>query len=643
MRRSVVLLAGMLALTWRSCATDAAEFIWVEKGVCRAPIVVPEDAAPGTVEAAQSLADYLEKISGARPVILTGMPTPRPERAVWVGMQAGIRPLFPGVALDFVHPEEILLACNGRHLLVAGRDRMVGANQTEYGTANAVFTFLQDRLGVRWFWPGPLGEDIVPQDTIASKPFEYRFHPRFRQRNMRWNLPAEKRAGATVWWNFQRTRGSLGMSAGHAFVDWWEKYHRAHPEYFALRGDGTRTPDPKGGPTTVKLCVSSPGVSTQWLENAVQQLAADPSRIMVSASPNDSGGWCACDACRAWDHPAGEPMSLYGKPHVVLTDRYVKFWNILARGLRTHLPEREVFVGAWAYASYRTPPVAEVLDKRVAIGFVGNFPLENEALRQKEKAMFQAWAGKAQTLIFRPNLFWYSGGALGMPSISRRKTIEDFRFLAENHCVGIDVDSHLDHWATQGVQFYLMAQLMYDPLRDGNALLEDYYRRAFGAAAGGIEQYMALMDDAHDRLTELPGWRPSTSLRFQVVANCLQIYTPELLGQAETIMASATADVARGPEIHRQRVAFVHTGLEFTRLQLEIMRAMAEVRQSAGKTAGAVKRAVELCDARERLLQRHHDTFALNGNGLRSYAKNRAMEDYVGPPSSAFRAAAGIR
>jgi hypothetical protein len=520
---------------------------------------------------------------------------------------------------------------------------MIGTNQTEYGTANAVFTFLQQRLDVRWLWPGPLGEDIVRKDTLAFKSFDYRFHPPLRQRRMRWNLPLEKHPAAIAWWHAQRTRDSLGMSAGHAYGDWWEKYHQTHPEYFALRGDGTRTPEPKGGPLTVKLCVSNPGVWTQWLDNAERQLRADPAQIMVSASPNDSGGWCACEKCCAWDNPNGEPMSLYGKPHVVLTDRYVKYWNILARGLRDRFPDREVFVGAWAYAAYRTPPVAEVLDARIAIGFVGNFPLENDELREKEKALFKAWGGRAQTLIYRPNLFWYSGGALGMPTVSTRRTIEDFRFLAENHCVGLDVDSHLDHWATQGVQFYLMAQLMYDPLQDGRALLKDYYRRGFGEGAAKVEQYVDLMEDAHTRLTELPGWRPSTSLRFRVVTNCMQIYTPGLLDKAGDLLKQAESKVAGGPELYRQRVAFIRAGLDFTRLQVDIMKTMAEVRASGGKAPGAVQRALALCETRQKFLQEHDASHALNGNGLRKYVKNRGMEDHLGPPSQAFRDAAGIR
>ena len=77
--------------------------------------------------------------------------------------------------------------------------------------------------------------------------------------------------------------------------------------------------------------------------------------------------------------------------YVALTDRYVKFWNILARGLKQRFPDRDVCVGAYAYSAYSTPPVAEKLEKNITMAYVGCFPLESEANREKQKNDWKRW------------------------------------------------------------------------------------------------------------------------------------------------------------------------------------------------------------------------------------------------------------
>lgn len=63
-------LVGCFVSEMPSVAADVAPagtLVLVEKGVSRAPIIVVEDASPETVRAAEELADYIKKISGARP------------------------------------------------------------------------------------------------------------------------------------------------------------------------------------------------------------------------------------------------------------------------------------------------------------------------------------------------------------------------------------------------------------------------------------------------------------------------------------------------------------------------------------------------------------------------------------------------
>lgn len=276
MRHSYFLAACLVVLP---APGVAAELVLAENGVALAPIILFAGAPPRTRDAAVTLADYIEKVSGARPELIEGEPKPLPPCAVWVGVQPAVKKLFPKIDFDFRHPEETLLAANERHLVIAGRDRWDPAHmeakgrlamktgmQQEYGTANAVYTFLRDRLGVRWLWPAE--EDIVTRRRIALAPFEQRYHPPIRARSgmfQKLSLGDNKEGPDELWARFQRVQlDSLELLGGHGFGHWWEKHGREHPEYFAAAPDGSRRPI-ASNPRNTKLCASNPAVWRQWL------------------------------------------------------------------------------------------------------------------------------------------------------------------------------------------------------------------------------------------------------------------------------------------------------------------------------------------------------------------------------------------
>ena len=102
-----IILSLLLALLLTPLATlHAADFVVVAPDVPVAPIIVFPDAPPRTRDAAVTLAEYIEKLSGCRPAVIDGEPKPLPERAIWVGVQPVLKSLFPNTGLDFTHPEE---------------------------------------------------------------------------------------------------------------------------------------------------------------------------------------------------------------------------------------------------------------------------------------------------------------------------------------------------------------------------------------------------------------------------------------------------------------------------------------------------------------------------------------------------------
>ncbi|MFN2352040.1 MAG: DUF4838 domain-containing protein, partial [Kiritimatiellia bacterium] len=521
-----------------------------------------------------------------------------PEHAIWVGCQPVLDKLFPEIDFNFRHPEEILIAANENHLVVAGRDvwdrerivtyghprrgRIPGA-QAEFGTVNAVYTFLRDWLDVRWLWPGETGTDIIPKERIAFEPFEYRYHPQFRGRSgvLVASMPTTLQGYAHTDWSrvqrvfFDSLYGYPGGSGGHGFNDWWDRFHESHPEFFALQPDGTRSGYP--GPGRQKMCQNNPGVWEQWLADVEARIEENPNVILFAAgiSDNHPQGHCVCENCRAWDEPDAPPRRLMwqglSQEYVSLSDRDVRFANELARLLRERFPTRDDYsVSILAYgAPTLEPPIKAVPDEKIVVAYVGNVGSVDRNCPDGTTTVDEqiaGWAATGAKIIFRPN--W--GGIANdltrgqMPAVFFGEAMELFRFWAEHNGIGVYIDWLNEAWPTQGPLYYLLAHLAWDPYADGYAILDDYYRRGFGPAHEQLKAYWTFMEDTRNArvaagLSHDIGWRaPGSSVYDEGFFR----YAGGLLDEAETLLAA-------GPDIYRRRLAHVRAGLEFTRLMVD--------------------------------------------------------------------------
>jgi len=605
--RLTVLLLTCLSLgafsSQSAAAASVQKLVLVENGADPLPIIVPAGSPPMTLQAANDLAAYIEKVSGAKPEVVEGLPDPIPERAIWVGYQPKLDEIFPNLDFDFKHPEEILTASDGKNLVIAGRDRWdpdhlvfaslrrsnieINGYQFEYGTANAVFTFLRDQLGVRWLWPGE--EDVPAQPTIALEPFEFRYHPQLRMRHSLFPAASFQRIGLSPgkpnadWNRFNRVHlDSLQVDAGHAFNDWWERFHKTNPEFFALQPDGTRDAFPN--PRNVKMCESNPGLWKQWLDDVEETLKKDPTQRVFNAAENDSWnqGHCVCEKCRAWDHPEGKPRRFgwrgLAQEYVALSDRQVTFANQLGRGLKKRFPGKDYKVAILAYGNSRPAPVSAVPDDNVIIMSVNRFFHDWEipdktfdASSEEERQNFIGWSKVTENQIWRPNISsggWKQGMPAGLDPIAAA-----FRVLAETGAIGVTLDNIWFYWATQGPAYYLLAQLGWNPMDDAHAVMADYYQRGFGPAADKVQAYYKLLEIPYRKMvTERKTW--------------VEAFDGETFARAEKLLDEAKASLDGRSEKFARRLAFVRAGCEFLKLQTE-NRVLVPALDKAGPQADA--------------------------------------------------------
>jgi hypothetical protein len=502
------------------------------------------------------------------------------------------------------------------------------------GTLWAAETFVEQFLGVRLLWPGPLGEVVPRRETIEVDEINLRRVPLLRQRKIRnigyseriqegldrlgWSAEEFKRhhTESEGWFRFHRIGGSFKGNYGHAFGDYWERFHEDHPDWFALQPDGTRDNSRAEGGRRARLCVSNRGLIEQVARDCIAAIKSRPTWDTVSISPNDGGyaTFCLCESCEAWDAPEGEMIEIWGPdgpiPHVSLTDRYVKFYSAVAEIVAEEFPDR--YLGAYAYSAYALPPVHAKLHPNVVIGFVGFFYLNEEARRQARQSWLK-WSQAANQLFLRPNLLM---AGMGFPTVYVHRLAEDLRFCAENGMMFTDFDCCYQHWATDGLNYYVLAKLLNDPSSDVDTIVADYCRAGFGSAAHQVREYLRHLEEMTTDLARSSAYE-GRKKNPEVLA---QYYTDEFLTRCRALLDEADRE-AGDDDIVRQRIAFLRNAVEYARIRRDWTLARALARQGGSpRTRGEAAQRLESIEAeRNAWYQQLGVSWALNAACLQFY------------------------
>lgn len=531
-------------------AAAASGITLVQEGEPVSIVVTGDNPVPSQKVAAEELQYHLEKMTGAVVPIVAEKDLGRTDATLILVGQSDLLK-SKGIETTQLKRETFIVKTMDNVLILAGED---GGDQNPYtepydssrvrtGTLFAVYDLLQDQFGVRWIWPGRTGEVIPKRKTVEVGDLNIQEAPRMFQRHFRQALSqsaveeglsifprfieTNKKlfeqliAESSRWRKRMRLGYSQKFSYGHAFTQWYDRYYQQYPEIFAMQPNGTRGLASSTYPKEfVKMCVSSPRLVDLIVEEYRRRNAENPDYHYVNVVENDgSQGFCVCANCKAWDHQLTEDQrrqllargldgsqidELYtagkdGLP-LSLTNRYFRFYNILAKRLRA--VDREAHVTAYAYSRYRYAPIDLPLEPNIFVGLIGfnRYPMDAKTHRA-EVENFMAWkrAGVDQ-LFFRPNSFFYVPGH-GVPWSGVRQMGEDLKMLISNGIVATDFDTLNGHWSTTAPTYYVLARMQWDTEADVENLLDEWCG-AFGPAAAPIKEYFDMWEKIYqDRMT----------------------------------------------------------------------------------------------------------------------------------------------
>jgi hypothetical protein len=228
----------------------------------------------------------------------------------------------------------------------------------------------------------------------------------------------------------------------------------------------------------------------------------------------------------------------------------VSFWNAIAEKVAKVHPKKYLVVDA--YSVYAAPPVERKLHPNLVVRFA-SLAYGDEDYRQESLREWDAWSKAAKRIYFRPNLM-LAGRRDGMPLLYVHKFGKDFRYLADHSMMGTDFDSCCHNWATQGLNYYVVARLHWKPDQDVDAIINDYCQAGFGPAAKSVRRYFdgleALMDEA-----AVKKQKPAEVFHSKALV--------KIRKDLEQARQEAGADVAVS-----KRIAFLETGLRWTEIEV---------------------------------------------------------------------------
>jgi len=578
-----ILYSIIIVLLYAGCAgEDMGPIILVQDGKSMSVIVIADNPAEAAQQGAEDIQMWLKKSSGATVPIKSESEVSEKTKKSVILVGDSRRTQSLGIDSKTFDLEEFVIKTFSHELVIIGDDERPNGLKLK-GTLVAVQVFAEDILGIRLLWPGELGEVVPRHTTIEVNDIDVREKPLMRRRLivnlgfnriihpkldlLGWDSEEYKKfqKKSDIWFSFQRLGGSFEGKFGHAFEGYWNRYGKEHPEWFALQPNGTR--DNSQLPRSARLCVSNSGLIEHVARECIEFLKNNPLRDSASISPNDNGPqtFCFCDKCKAWDAPDGPIIKGYPslisptmrtsdgqiKP-VSLTDRYVRFYSAVAEIVAKELPDR--YLGAYAYSSYTLPPVHAKLHPNVIIGFVPESPWStylNDDAREKMLESWLKWSESAHQLFLRPN-FLISANCF--PTIYVHRLGEDMKFFADNRMLFSYFDGCYGHWSTNGLNYYVLAKLLWDPYVNVDEIIDDYCIAGFGPASEIIRRYF---DKLEDITTQIAAERKR--LTPQMLA---KYYNENTLIELNGILDEAKRFAGQNDCI-KERIEFLRTGLEY--------------------------------------------------------------------------------
>jgi hypothetical protein len=448
-------------------------------------IVVAGDAIPSEKYAAEQLQQHVSTATGHTLPIVAG--SDRPDRHIFVGPSDLMGQSKLGFAVDDFGPEDLRVVIRDGNIVIAGgRPR---------GTLYGVYTFLEDFLDVRFLTADHTHVPQVGSQRVVG-PVDHFYHPPLQ---MRWAFYGEVNRNPVLAARLRvNTVGKDPKLGGqcrqklinHSFARQIPSrtYGKWHPEYYCLR-DGKRLAEVNSDSYDNEPCLTHPDVLKIVAAAVLKEIEANPEAANISVSQNDNAKNCLCARCAFIDEREGTPMG------TLLT-----FVNAVADIVAAKHPD--VKVGTLAYWYTRKAPKTIKPGPNVQIQLCSIeccmiHPI-NDPNCPKNVAFcrdMNEW-GKICDQIYIWNYNTNFTNYL-LPCPNLRVIEPNICYFVANNAQGafMQAAGNANGAELSELRAYVISQLLWDPSRSAQLVMDEFIDLHYGPAAAPIRRYIERIHD----------------------------------------------------------------------------------------------------------------------------------------------------
>ena len=505
-------------------------------GHTRYAIVIAPNASPTVQHAAHELSSDMRKISEAQFAVISDQLS---GPAIYVGPSADLTAAFPKLRLQLLPNEGFLIQTSGKNLALAGKD--------DRGTLYAVYSFLEDHLGVCWYSPH---DTFIPHHQVVRIPslnerqapaFTYRDTDEYVVlRHAQWdahlklngiNVPDRAYLGG----NFRLFNGAENF---YKLVP-PSKYFADHPEYYSLI-NGKRCDTHLDS----QLSLVNPNVFRIITKQLVAEAKANPNLLTLGLSPNDTY------------HGDGESQGArskasdarYGAPSGTL----LNFVNKVAVAVQQQFPHRKIWLETLAYQYNQKPPLPGTIKAgpHVLVCMAPDLDFAHSiAAPQNHSALedLLGWdkvaPGHLQIWEYVTNFHNYL-----QPFPDWDELGTDMKFYHEHGVSGMFCEGDYNSVGEmQVMRTWVMAHLMWNPKLNVWKLVREFSNGYYGAAGPYIYRYLRLLSGQLRKPNMHLGLGDSPDAAY---------LTPTILKEAKQLFQKAHAAVkSNSAELNRVKEA----------------------------------------------------------------------------------------